>query len=515
MAKPFSIQAPEDVAKEYGGNKQAIAQAAQMGIVDPTAAVLAGMFIDRMRSAQVMEAAPQQTVAQQVFAPPQPQMPQGLGQMPMSAPAPQPAPPMQAPMGAPPEMAMPGMAMGGLANLSVPDAMFDEPDTGGYGDGYAGGGLVAFADGGDIDFERFRQAIIAQESGGDYGAVNKESGAMGAYQFMEPTARAIAKRLGMAYRPDLLTGKSKAAKEYQDALGTEQLREAVDFGGGDVGRAGIYHFAGPNEAGWGPKTRKYKQDIMQRYSGSKDSGEVPERDTFAASGRMGSLEDIIAAVQNVNRKSPEEVESEQRVRARLEERATDEYYEETRKADMWQTLAEVGFNMASSKSPYVLQAIGEAAAAAMPGARADKKERKAAQDRAIDGLMELGARNRKEAMEGLRIAVPIWQAGMSAEEAERTMEFREKDLEFRKDVSAQEMALARRKLNAEIAALENKGADVNTTVFRMFMSGDEATKKAAEEWLAANNKGGSEFSTGLDERVRAGGGAAHPSARYQ
>jgi hypothetical protein len=319
----------------------------------------------------------------------------------------------------------------------------------------------------------------------------------------------------MAYRPDLLTGKSKAAKEYQDALGTEQLREAVDFGGGDVGRAGIYHFAGPNEAGWGPKTRKYKQDIMQRYSGSKDSGEVPERDTFAASGRMGSLEDIIAAVQNVNRKSPEEVESEQRVRARLEERATDEYYEETRKADMWQTLAEVGFNMASSKSPYVLQAIGEAAAAAMPGARADKKERKAAQDRALDGLMELGARNRKEAMEGLRIAVPIWQAGMSAEEAERTMEFREKDLEFRKDVSEQEMALARRKLNAEIAALENKGADVNTTVFRMFMSGDKAMKKAAEEWLAANNKGGSEFSTGLDERVRAGGGAAHPSARYQ
>jgi hypothetical protein len=254
---------------------------------------------------------------------------------------------------------------------------------------------------------------------------------------------------------------------------------------------------------------------MQRYSGSKDSGEVPERDTFAASGRMGSLEDIIAAVQNVNRKSPEEVESEQRVRARLEERATDEYYEETRKADMWQTLAEVGFNMASSKSPYVLQAIGEAAAAAMPGARADKKERKAAQDRALDGLMELGARNRKEAMEGLRIAVPIWQAGMSAEEAERSLQFREKDLEFRKDVSAQEMALARRKLNAEIAALENKGADVNTTVFRMFMSGDEATKKAAEEWLAANNKGGSEFSTGLDERVRAGGGAAHPSARYQ
>ena len=149
MAKPFSIQAPEDVAKEYGGNKQAIAQAAQMGIVDPTAAVLAGMFIDRMRSAQVMEGGQQPTVAQQVLGggglPTPPANPMATA---MGAPAPQPAPAMQTPMGVPPEMEMPGMAMGGLASLSVPDAMFDEPDNGGYGDGYAGGGLVAFADGG-------------------------------------------------------------------------------------------------------------------------------------------------------------------------------------------------------------------------------------------------------------------------------------------------------------------------------------------------------------------------------
>jgi hypothetical protein len=428
MSTRYKIRSPIDIWTAYGGDQQRIAQAMQLGVIRPEEGVLAVMEGKR----KPPPPAAQGTVAQQVMGivpPPTNPMAPGMG-----APAPQPAPPMQAPMGAPmgaPPAPMPGMAMGGIASLPIPGAMFDEPDNGGYGDGYAGGGLVAFADGGDIDLERFRQAIIAQESSGDYGAVNKESGAMGAYQFMEPTARAIAKRLGMAYRPDLLTGRSKEAKEYQDRLGTEQLREAIDFGGGDVGRAGIYHFAGPNEAGWGPKTREYKQDIMQRYSGSKDSGEVPERDTFAASGRMGSLEDIIAAVQNVNRKSPEEVEGEKRVRARLEERATEEYYEQQRKADMWQTLAEVGFNMASSKSPYVLQAIGEAAAAAMPGARADKKERKAAQDRAIDGLMELGARNRKEAMEGLRIAVPIWQAGMSAEEAERSLEFREKELKSR------------------------------------------------------------------------------------
>ena len=51
--KPYRIQSPEAIAKDYGGNKQQIAQAMQMGIVDPTAGVLAGMFIDRMRSAQM------------------------------------------------------------------------------------------------------------------------------------------------------------------------------------------------------------------------------------------------------------------------------------------------------------------------------------------------------------------------------------------------------------------------------------------------------------------------------
>lgn len=154
MAKPFSIQSPEDIAKDYGGNKQKIAEAMQMGIVDPTAGVLAGMFIDRMRAAQMQEMAPQQTVAQQVMGgapaapapaqvppPPQPSAPAGLGAI-----APQGGEPMPAPQEVPV-----GMAMGGIVDLPVPDSMYDEPTNGGYDDGYAGGGLVAFAGGGDVE----------------------------------------------------------------------------------------------------------------------------------------------------------------------------------------------------------------------------------------------------------------------------------------------------------------------------------------------------------------------------
>jgi hypothetical protein len=157
--KPYSLQSPEQIAKDYGGNKQRIAEAMQLGIIDPTAGTMAGMFIDRMRMAQQQEAAPQQTVAQQVFTPPAPPMgampPAGLGATPQAAAmppmpggAPMMAPPAPPPPPAPP-MGVPGMAAGGLTTLPLPDDMFNEPDVGGY----AAGGIVAFQAGGGVDDE--------------------------------------------------------------------------------------------------------------------------------------------------------------------------------------------------------------------------------------------------------------------------------------------------------------------------------------------------------------------------
>jgi hypothetical protein len=184
--KPFTMQSPEQIAKDYSGNKQKIAEAMQMGILDPTAGTLAGMFIDRMRSAATQEGAPQQTVAQQTFAPPAPPAPPaGLGATPqaaamppmnatppMGATPPQGAPPQEMsppPQGMPPQgmspppQGMPAMAEGGmvppyasgggLSALPVPDGMFDEPTNGGFDDGYAGGGLVAFAMGNEVEEE--------------------------------------------------------------------------------------------------------------------------------------------------------------------------------------------------------------------------------------------------------------------------------------------------------------------------------------------------------------------------
>jgi len=169
-AAPFKIQSPEAVAMEYGGDKQRIAQAMQLGVVDPTAGIMAGMFIDRMRSAAQAEQAPHQTVAQQVMAPPKPAAPVPFGAPPQGvhpqSPVPPPAglgapPQMMAPQGAPSapvqHMAIGGEVsnpvpgtqsdgVGGVAALPIPDDMFKETD----GNQYAQGGIIAFGDGGDV-----------------------------------------------------------------------------------------------------------------------------------------------------------------------------------------------------------------------------------------------------------------------------------------------------------------------------------------------------------------------------
>lgn len=211
--KPYSLQSPEQIAKDYGGNKQKIAEAMQMGIIDPTAGTMAGMFIDRMRSAAQLEAAPQQSVAEQVFAPPQ--MPAGLGATPQAAAMAPQMPPMGAPAGdmmpAPPmgEMQQPemGMAAGGLTTLPIPDGMFDEPTNGGFDDGYAGGGLVAFAAGDVVDED------------GD-GSPDTYFG----YNYKDPTANAAlqAKLFG--------TPESKYAKEYEADLLQRRSPEAMKAG---------------------------------------------------------------------------------------------------------------------------------------------------------------------------------------------------------------------------------------------------------------------------------------------
>lgn len=500
MAKPYSIQSPEDIAKQYAGNKQKIGEAMQMGIIDPTAGVLAGMFIDRMRGAQAQEGANPPTVAQQVMGglPPAPSAPLpltgGLGA------APQGAPPMAPEMPMMPEAPM-GMADGGLASLPVPDAMFDEPTNGGFDDGYAGGGIVAFAQGGlgwansSVTSPYGEKRSYEVHPGIDFGVANKTPiGVVGGGVVETASHDNVNGNYVIVRHPNGMT------TSYSH-LSTLHVKPGQQLGAGDLvglsgntgrvrGASGGYHlhFGAKDAEG----RRIDPNDILKDPSilGTGDRPPVPERDQDTAEGRLGSLSDIVAAVQGINRKSDEELGYEKRVKARLEEKASDENYEKQRKADMWQTLAEIGFNMASSKSPYVLQAIGEAAAASMPGARADKKDRKEAKDRALEGLMELGARNRKEAMDALQVAIPVWQAGMSAEQFQQKM-----------GIEQQQLGLEREKLGILRKQAEAKQTTPEALVMSMYFSGNPALKAQAEGYLKLLHPGGAQQQGGSIEDI--------------
>jgi hypothetical protein len=477
LAKPFSIQAPEDIAKEYAGNKQMIAQAAQMGVVDPTAAVLAGMFIDRMRSAQVMEAGQMPSVAQQVLggqppAPPAP--PAGLGATPeaaamppmdamppMSVTPPQemPAPQDEMPMMAEGGMVAPYMAGGGLSEVPLPDGMFDEPSNGGFGDGYAGGGMVAFADGGSTGgFGSFIEQTLRkidpniQIAGrARTPARNAQVGGVAGSYHLIDAARDVSVPPGMSKPQFIAQLKSVFGADY-DVLPSKGNSVHIEPGPrlGEKVRAGARPLNAPVIA--------------------------PERDIGTAEGRASSREDLFQELQRRFGATEEEKDVESQRLARAKEMASDEYYEKQRKESMWETLANIGFNMASSKSPNLLQAVGEAAAAAMPGARVDKKERKALKDRALDIMGDINGLKRKENLQLFGLAVELDKEGRQQEQFEQNLA-----------ISREELQLGRDKLNAEIEAARNTGMNVSSTVFSMFNSGNPAMKAAAEEWILLNN----------------------------
>jgi len=123
----IDLMSPSKVAEAYGGDKRKIGQAVQMGLIDPTVGVMAGMFIDRIRAAAAKEQQPTATVAQEVMAP----------AMAPATPPVMPAAGLAAAQAAPVER--------GLAALPVPEEAVPNE--------YAGGGIVAFQNRGLVDLD--------------------------------------------------------------------------------------------------------------------------------------------------------------------------------------------------------------------------------------------------------------------------------------------------------------------------------------------------------------------------
>ena len=123
-------------------------------------------------------------------------------------------------------------------------------------------------DGGRAD--RVWNAAIQQESSGRPGVLGpptRYGRAQGLTQMLPATAREMAGKRGLPWRPELMTGTTPEAAQYQERLGRAYFDEGLRKYGGDPAKALAYYHSGPNERLWGPKTQAHVNAVFGRVRG--------------------------------------------------------------------------------------------------------------------------------------------------------------------------------------------------------------------------------------------------------
>ncbi|MET3526181.1 lytic transglycosylase domain-containing protein [Phenylobacterium koreense] len=125
--------------------------------------------------------------------------------------------------------------------------------------------------------EEVMPALIKQESGGNGNAIGpqtKYGRALGSTQMLPETAEAMARKLGVPWRPDLMRGDTDTALAYQRRLGQAYLQEGLDEYDGNLRMALMRYHGGPDQNLWGPKTRSYADNVLAHMERDGQSYEV-------------------------------------------------------------------------------------------------------------------------------------------------------------------------------------------------------------------------------------------------
>jgi hypothetical protein len=251
--------------------KQDLQRMVQMGMIDAQKAVMAGMMIDRITQSAMKP--PETTVAEDVLggAPTTAQ-----GQIPPDQMA------QQAPPQMPPQMAAGGGLMGMMPRSDGMAALHSGLHN------MAGGGIVAFADGGipsyakgdRVDSDLFT-SVIAAESGGNPNAVSKK-GAKGLAQLMPGTARDPGYGV-KGTKDDSPEENKRVGKDYLNALiekygNLDYALAAYNWGPGNVDKW-IENGADPKKL---PKeTREYIPKVKAGMAQMEDKVSMPGREQLA------------------------------------------------------------------------------------------------------------------------------------------------------------------------------------------------------------------------------------------
>jgi hypothetical protein len=117
-----------------------------------------------------------------------------------------------------------------------------------------------------------------------------------------------------------------------------------------------------------------------------------------------------------------------------------------KKQDMWQAVAQFGFNMASTNSPSFMQAAGQAGAATVPFMAASRKERKAAERDALKQLADIEGLTTAEKKQAFQSGVAYHQnlADDQRQDSQfaQTMGLAERKFAFEKQEAAASRAAA-------------------------------------------------------------------------
>jgi hypothetical protein len=558
--KPYNLQSPEAIAKEYGGNKMKIAQAAQFGLLDPTAAVLAGMFIDRMRGAQQQEQAPQQTVAQQVLAPQPaaPQMPAGAGlgttpeasQLAAAYPADGAPPPVPGP--SMPQQQEPVMAAdGGLMALPVDDSMF-EPS-------YNSGGIVAFAAGSDgpvqssIVDERERVRLRREmetrfrDNPGVMQNLAKMSPddmrqALGEVTFnvipspetevtkLEPSFsnsidRDAMKRdiAGNVPRPNLnpfgtdaILGQSLLDPTKPEMFSTQPAPNRVGPTPENLARlqatgsvappvSDVY----PDESVRGSRTSVAAPTVVDKGPAANVDAKPPTDAQVAdaaiaadpkaaeAAAKKGGIPGLQAYVQQYKDLIGAVPEGEGLKEYKEYLKGLPGELDKRKKEDLYGALAQFGFNLAGSQSPYFLQAAGQAGAQTMPAITGAIKERRGAEAEARKGRAELDKMTRAEEIKAIEGGAKLYSDDETRKAQERAaLASANKPTDMRSYVNDY-VAAARARGDKETpeAVLRQMGTE---TYLKLYSASEVRARAAASQAATAETQA----QTNLQDRAR-------------
>lgn len=114
------------------------------------------------------------------------------------------------------------------------------------------------------------ESLVWQESRNRPGAIGPQTRygrAEGMTQMLPATAQEMAVKLGIPWRPEMMTAKTPEAAAYQLRLGKAYFDEGLRKTG-NVRDALHYYHGGPNRGIWGRKTRRYADQVLAR-AGSK------------------------------------------------------------------------------------------------------------------------------------------------------------------------------------------------------------------------------------------------------